>query len=347
MKPSSVPSEIPSMQPSSQPSAKPSAQPSRFPSRQPSGQPTTVPSSVPTSVPTSVPFTNSPTMTGDTLPPTSIPTSKPTINTQNYLNMQIYRTYKSTYNYLESLRKYRVYAMLGFFYYKKLDPKYCSDWSDFRDKRLITLFDNVKFVSATAYYQYEQFQTGVIANLNTTCSDATVISGVVSSLKANVNFKMTCNGHDWRVASCAQKAIFCIDCIDACGSCPGNSFINNPCRGSCPSQAAMFSVLRFNALEVILFPVVNSVSVIPLIYKSSSDVSVSIVVSGSGLIVCSVYPSNFVVTSIYSLQHGSASVTRELRSLSANVSLNFVGLSFATGKLSKLDIVIISSYFIS
>jgi hypothetical protein len=269
-------------------------------------------------------------MTGESNSPTALPTAKPILNTAHYSNSLIYKSYQTTYANLNSLTSYSIYAMLGFFYFKEIQPSYCTDWQEFSDKRLVTFFKNIKFVSATAVYQYAEITGSGGGNLSTTCSDPVVISGVISMMQANANFHMMCNGHKWRVASCAQGPVFCIDCIEACKACPGSSFVNNPCIGQCPSQLAAFSVLRFDAVLVVLYPQILSTAVRPKVVRGSNTVTANITVSGVGLVACTVIPSSTILTSINTVLNGPLSIKRYLNGPFSNISMTFYDLIEAT-----------------
>jgi hypothetical protein len=153
------------------------------PSQQPTGQPSNVPTSIPTSVPTQIPVTAFPTITGATIFPTAVPTSTPTVNTKDFVNLQIYQRYLKNYDHLTNYNNPNIFAHYGYFFYKLSKSSDCQAWDQYKQDKLVTLFDNIKFSKAYIISEYQEFETGTSGYRSTNCTDANVIQNIVTSLK--------------------------------------------------------------------------------------------------------------------------------------------------------------------
>ena len=54
----------------------------------------------------------------------------------------------------------QVFAGYDYYYYKTNTEDRCADYDAFRNSRLMRLFENLAFTSASVVFQYEEFLTG-------------------------------------------------------------------------------------------------------------------------------------------------------------------------------------------
>lgn len=266
-----------------------------MPSTQPSVVPTTCPSNVPTSVPTSVPtttpLTSYPTYKGQSHTPTAIPTSIPTYDPKKYLSDPLYGTYVSEKSSIDpasniffSFYRYKSYFIEGT----------CDTWTGFLLNNLKLPMDNIEISSMTAYFGYNgnRFSTE-----SYTCDDLSSVQMLIYSLQNRTSISLTCNNHIWKVIMCnPENLIFCVDCLGACRTCPGDgiaaqsNFIS-PCQEKrCDdSLSSSFGIFSLSLREKILYPRFMEPF---LVTSTTNTISISVNCSVPGLLTCTIYQGN-------------------------------------------------------
>ena len=132
----------------------------------------------------------------------------------------------------------------------------CGDWTTYTSQQLQLPFDDVQFLQITSDYKLYDFAKKQSRSITAVCKDLTVVKGIISSLRYGTEFEGNCNALTWRVFKCSGKAVFCVNCKKNCvatESCPGTSFITNPC-GSCNTYAAAATVMNAQYGIVKLYP---------------------------------------------------------------------------------------------
>lgn len=305
--PSVQPSSQPQMRPSDAPTSQPTHQPSNQPSVRPTGQPTTSrPSSRPTGVPTNYPTTFVPTTTSEkVIKPRRLPTSMPTFNTM-YLPSSQYQNYLTTAaDYNETINGYSYTS----FDYKTLSVAGgCNSWNAFVKNDLASPFDYFQYVRFNVSFNYYDTKTRSVQIFNTTCSNPTAVSKIVSSLQKGTAQDVNCNHNLWRVFPCSESIILCVNCKRSCAAsvlCPGRSFSFGSCVSSgCDGRsiastffAASYSLTKLYPLFLNLNATTNQTSAV-----------VTATLSTSGSIHCAafLYPSSGVTLQLIQAQQFSS-----------------------------------------
>lgn len=158
----------------------------------------------------------------------------------------------STYlAYLAAQSKFRAVAdsfTYSSYYFKELVVgDTCAEWNTYKDNSLNLPFDDVKFMSVVARFDYFNFDSSVNRTFLALCDLPGVVQELTRSLKSGTTTEQNCNGLTWRVFSCGGEVVFCVNCKKVCVSteyCPGTALVVNPCS-SCKTHAAASMVINF------------------------------------------------------------------------------------------------------
>ena len=171
-----------------------------------------------------------------------------------------YQSHFSYSDFLLSRAKYAAVAnsyTFSSYYFKGLTVGgQCGDWTTYASKQLQLPFDDVQFSQITSDYKIYDFAKKQSRSVTAVCRDTKVVSGIISSLRYGTEFEGNCNFLTWRVFKCSGKAVFCVNCKKNCVptvSCPGTSFITNPC-GSCKNYAVAGAVVNAQYSFLKLYP---------------------------------------------------------------------------------------------
>jgi hypothetical protein len=178
------------MQPSSQPTTQPSGQPSF----EPSAVPTTVPTSIPTYV-THAPITSGPTVEGATWHPTTVPTSSPTVSIIGYEDSKLFTEFLVQSGSVSLSKATFSSVFSGFFYKSTSVVGTCSEWETFYKYDLSIPFDDLYYSSMTASIGYSDILYTNPNFKSATCTDTSVIAGIVNSMNSDKSFTASCNGN--------------------------------------------------------------------------------------------------------------------------------------------------------
>lgn len=320
VKPSMQPSRQPSMQPSRQPSSQPSRQPTSQPSGiygyyeslmllylsdligyftpysgQPSMVPSTVPSSIPTSVPTQVPVSSYPTYEGESKWPTAIPTSAPSLNLDTFPSEDLYIKFENLKSEVDKNTSNLNFA--NFFFKSENIDGVCEEWQEFRESGLNLPISNIIYPSISMYMGYFDLKN---ANFNyngryltATCSDRIINNAIINSFTKGKNLDIICNDNLWRVFTCKDMSVICINCEKGCTSCPGSSFLLSPCKTLCRSQLASYSIMSVVAARGAVFP-----NIAPLkVFSTPEKFNVQIAFNLTGIVYCAAFLSPYMMVS--------------------------------------------------
>ena len=346
--PSSAPTRWPSRQPSFQPKQKPSTEPRSRPTRQPSTQPICKPTRQPSAQPSMRPTTSNPTSLPTEDPaqnsisiiptPTDFklqnPTSQPTIGS-TYLNSTVYKAFQKT---LSSISKQTNSTTFEYFYYKgQVKDGSCRSWQSFADDSLRISSDIAVYSHIAIDFASSNFISTQTGNLHATCSTQSTVSSIVNSVQQKTSFSANCNGNLWRVISCSNSVILCVNCKNTCSrtpNCPGLSFSLNPC-GSCRTDAAQMVVVRFEYTRPVLYPQFvpasnTTATSSPLIVSTNAKYFiVSANISQPGYVYCAAIPTSVTTNVITALTIKLRGVTTVVTSMSGDrspVQINITNL---------------------
>jgi hypothetical protein len=208
---------------------------------------------VPSAAPSKYPTTTMPTKNGDTNPPTSHPTAAPTYD-RDYFSHFTYGNYLTTKSGYLAVPNSFTFAT---YYYKGSTINgLCNDWRAYAGKQLQLPFDDVQFSTLVAEFNIYDFNSRQTRTEKATCSSVSVVNGIIASLKYGTEFEGNCADRTWRVFSCNGRTVFCVNCKKNCVktvSCPGTSFIVNPCT-SCLTYTASSAFVNVRYGYITYYP---------------------------------------------------------------------------------------------
>ena len=174
------------------------------------------------------------------------------------------------------------------------EPGSCANWNSFSNTQLILPYDNIVFTGAIAAFGSYNFDTKVTRQENSTCSDPTIVRGMMDAIKYGYVFQAHCDGRSWRVFTCNSQRVICINCKLSCElteACPGagaKSFIINPCESRCNWRLSAYSLVGFSYTYIDLFPKYSNGLAAKV---TNSSITLFANLTAAGRIYCAAYES--------------------------------------------------------
>lgn len=150
--------------------------------------------------------------------------------------------------------------------------------------------DDVYFSRIEYAAGFRDLAKPALSLLSVSCSNANVVYRLVRALSLGGTYSEMCDRRMWRVLSCSSSPVLCVDCSNACTSCPGSSFIINPCKSPCLGQLAAYNVIKFTISIKKLFPEYRS----PLIVTALTRTTLQLVanLTTEGVIYCAAFAAS-------------------------------------------------------
>ena len=249
-----------------------------------------VPTTVPTSVPTNVPVTSFPTYVGETINPTSAPTTQPTAFYGLALKSQFYKDYEDYSEYLYSNSFTKIFYT-NFFYKGRIFTGTCNEWNYYKENEIKVPSADMYFSSLKVAYGYSDIESSTPAvTKEVTCADTSSIADILDALIFNKALITYCGGEVWKVSTCERfGAVLCVNCTGGCNSCPGTTFITNPCNQKCISNMAAYAIMDVDIGYKELFPKILE-STVTAIYSKNATVMLNVTKPGSAF--CRLYDAH-------------------------------------------------------
>eukprot|EP01035_Chromulina_nebulosa_P020554 gene20554-26659_t len=258
---------------------------------------------MPSASPSKYPTTSRPSKPGETVRPTSVPTSHPSYNL-NYSTSSMYSRYKENLLTQTSIEDTVSY---GTFFYKGITVSgQCSNWKTFYGSNLALPYSNAIFNEVSALFEYHDYATGNSYYKHAYCNIPNNVQAMISALQTGATYEVNCNYTTWRVFSCVNGPVFCVNCAQNCindVSCPGTTYTVNSCKTGCTNHAEAYGIVSFGYYLVITYPQIVNNKLYPISVTKNSMV-LSMNVTNIGYIYCGAYlngsslPST--IASIYS-----------------------------------------------
>ena len=164
----------------------------------------------------------------------------------DYFSHQTYRTYLSVKEEFKSRLDSFTFSS---YYYKGalVTGDTCPSWKTYKDDSLNLPFKDIKFNKVSLRVDYYNFANKANRSVLATCNTPTQVQAMITSLRTGNSLEVNCNDRTWRVFSCQNNIIFCVNCKRVCVNtevCPGTSFVVNPCT-SCATHAAAATLVNF------------------------------------------------------------------------------------------------------
>lgn len=189
--------------------------------------------------------------------PTFRPTSTPTYD----LNYEAHFTYTRYVTARDAYRALNDSFTMSTYYFKGLSEGHsCSGWDSFYTNSISLPFDDVQFSTLTAVFGNYNFGSRVNRTTTAVCSDKSVIKNIIAYLKSGAAYEANCNGVTWRVFSCSEQRIVCVNCKKVCVNteiCPGRNYLVNPCTTGCKSHTSASAVVNFAYERIKLYPLIR------------------------------------------------------------------------------------------
>jgi hypothetical protein len=220
----------------------------------------------------------------------------PSMNLLDYQRSKYYIRFKNIKSNMES---YNRSFTFGSFYYKKIITNgTCSDWVSYFQDSLNTPFDFVKYTQLTFTFENFDIRKQVFSNITSTCTDSTVVKSFVVSLIQGSDYQGNCNNNLWRVMNCNGNVVACLNCKKKCVNtvtCPGTSFVVNPCDTTCNSRSIATAVINVRYSLLALYPqYLNPLQVA----VTSNTAVVSTNITRSGKVYCAAFRQGSSLTSV-------------------------------------------------
>ncbi len=177
----------------------------------------------------------------------------------------------------------------------------CGGWNTYKDNSLNLPFDDIKFTSVSLRFDYVNFERSTNRSMLAQCNSPVVVKAIIKSLRTGGTLEQNCNGITWRVFSCNDNVVLCVNCKRICVSteyCPGTAFTINPCS-PCKTHAAASTVANFQYGLQKLYPqFTRPLRVAP--DRTSLKVSGNVTVAGN--IYCAALPPLTTIQSVLDIR---------------------------------------------
>ena len=184
----------------------------------------------------------------------------------------------------------------------------CTDWAVFTDQILDLPFRNVQFTKLTLAVDNYGFSSKTSSMSTVECEVKNEVERLIDSLQTGATYATICGGHTWRVFTCNEESVICVDCKLNCvktESCPGRSFIVNPCE-TCTTYAAASAIFNAEYSVKKLYPLFT----LPLNTTASrTSIDVSVEISTAGTVFCAALASGTVVASVADIGGADSATT--------------------------------------
>jgi hypothetical protein len=183
-------------------------------------------------------------------------------------------------------------------------------------------FDYVYFSKLNMVVQTIDYATGNTDYLNVTCSERDKIDSMLDAFKTGNDFESLCGGYSWRVFTCAQSRVMCLNCKRTCvesEACPSNALVINPCMGGCEMvHGASSALVNAQYSRERLYPLYQNPLNVTVIGKSSLLVEAN--VTAAGIVYCNAFTSGSSVQGVSSIKAAKNSAVAFLKSIQNTTS---------------------------
>eukprot|EP00981_Chlorochromonas_danica_P015821 scaffold14705_cov249-Ochromonas_danica.AAC.2 len=142
-----------------------------------------------------------------------------------------------------------------------------------------------------------------MTNVTETCSNSESIATIIDGLRAGRTTETNCNGVTWRVFQCyGAYTVLCANCKLNCVktvSCPGTSYIINPCGTGCTGRLAVSSILNVQYNVSAYYPLLSGINATT---NSPGLIQIAFSMSSKGVVYCSAFTAATSTLSVSVMQ---------------------------------------------
>lgn len=180
----------------------------------------------------------------------------------------------------------------GSFYYKGITlGGQCRNWTSFYSNEILLPLTSLFYSQLTVSFVIENYEIeGAMTNVTETCSNSESIATIIDGLRAGRTTETNCNGVTWRVFQCyGAYTVLCANCKLNCVktvSCPGTSYIINPCGTGCTGRLAVSSIINVQYNTSSYYPLLSAINATA---NSPGSIQVTFSMSSRGVVYCSAF----------------------------------------------------------